>query len=230
MAIIGTFILAFGWFGFNPGSTLAGTDLRIAVVAVNTMIASATGAMAATLWMWWFRTKKPDPSMMCNGMLAGLVAITAPSAFVSAGGAAWIGLIAGVVVVEAVFFFDRLKIDDPVGAISVHGVCGAWGCLSVGLFSDGTYGDGWNGVAGNVKGLFYGGGLSQFWAELIGVITCFVTLSVIAYIIYKIVDKLIGNRVDLTAEIDGLDIPEMGLLGYNGFEMNRLAETTHPKS
>jgi Amt family ammonium transporter len=230
MAIIGTFILAFGWFGFNPGSTLAGTDLRISVVAVNTMLASATGAMAATLWMWWFRTKKPDPSMMLNGMLAGLVAITAPSAFVSAGGAAWIGLIAGIVVVEAVFFFDKLKIDDPVGAISVHGVCGAWGCLSVGLFSDGTYGDGWNGVAGNVKGLFYGGGLSQFWAELIGVITCFVTLSVMAYVIYKIVDVLIGNRVDLAAEIDGLDIPEMGLLGYNGFEMNRLAETTHPKS
>ena len=96
MAIVGTFILAFGWFGFNPGSTLAGTDLRISVVAVNTMLASATGALAATLWMWWFRTKKPDPSMMANGMLAGLVAITAPSAFVSAGGAAWIGLIAGI--------------------------------------------------------------------------------------------------------------------------------------
>ena len=99
MAIIGTFILAFGWFGFNPGSTLAGTDLRIAVVAVNTMLASATGALAATLWMWWFRTKKPDPSMMANGMLAGLVAITAPCAFVSAGGASIIGMISGILVV-----------------------------------------------------------------------------------------------------------------------------------
>src|SRR4029453_5532940 len=98
MAIVGTFILAFGWFGFNPGSTLAGTDLRISVVAVNTMLASATAAVAAPLWMWWFRTKKADPSMMCNGMLAGLVAITAPCAFVSAGGAAVIGLIAGVLV------------------------------------------------------------------------------------------------------------------------------------
>ncbi len=228
MALVGTFILAFGWFGFNPGSTLAGTDLRISVVAVNTMLASATGALAATLWMWWFRTKKPDPSMMANGMLAGLVAITAPCAFVSAGGAAIIGLISGILVVEAVFFFDKLKIDDPVGAISVHGVNGAWGCLSIGLFADGTYGDGWNGVAGTVRGLFYGGGMSQFWAELIGVITCFVTLSIISFIVYKIADKLAGNRVSLETEIGGLDIPEMGLLGYNGFEMDKVAETTHP--
>jgi ammonium transporter, Amt family len=229
MAIIGTFILAFGWFGFNPGSTLAGTDLRISVVAVNTMIASATGALFATLWMWWFRTKKPDPSMMCNGMLAGLVAITAPSAFVSAGGAAWIGIVAGILVVESVFFFDRIKIDDPVGAISVHGVCGAWGCLSIGLFADGTYGDGWNGVAGNVKGLFYGAGFGQLGAEIIGVVTCFVTLSILAYVVYKIADAIVGNRVSLETEIGGLDIPEMGLLGYNGFEMDRLAETSHPK-
>src|SRR5204862_7057607 len=112
--MLGTFILAFGWFGFNPGSSLAGTDLRIAVVAVNTMLASATGALATTLWMWWVRTKKPDPSMMCNGMLAGLVAITAPCAFVRAGGAAIIGLISGVLVVDSVFFFDKLGIDDPV--------------------------------------------------------------------------------------------------------------------
>ncbi len=229
MAIIGTFILAFGWFGFNPGSTLAGTDLRISVVAVNTMLASATGAMAATLWMWWFRTKKPDPSMMANGMLAGLVAITAPSAFVSAGGASIIGLISGILVVESVFFFDKLKIDDPVGAISVHGVNGAWGCLSIGLFADGTYGDGWNGVAGTVKGLFYGGGLSQFWAELIGVITCFVVVGILAYIVYQIAEKLVGNRTPLETEIGGLDIPEMGILGYNGFEMDKLAETSHPR-
>lgn len=228
MAIIGTFILAFGWFGFNPGSTLAGTDLRISVIAVNTMLASATGALAATLWMWWFRTKKPDPSMMANGMLAGLVAITAPSAFVSAGGASIIGLISGVLVVESVFFFDRLKIDDPVGAISVHGVNGAWGCLSIGLFADGTYGDGWNGVAGTVKGLFYGGGFGQLAAEIIGVLTCFVTLSVLSIIVYKIAERLVGNRVSLETEIGGLDIPEMGVLGYNGFEMDKISETTHP--
>jgi ammonium transporter, Amt family len=227
--MLGTFILAFGWFGFNPGSTLAGTDLRIAVVAVNTMLASATGALAATLWMWWFRTKKPDPSMMCNGMLAGLVAITAPCAFVSAGGAAIIGLIAGIIVVESVFFFDKKMIDDPVGAISVHGVNGAWGCLSVGLFADGTYGDGWNGVSGTVRGLFYGGGMSQFWAELIGVTTCFVTLSILSLAVYYIAEKLVGNRVSREDEIEGLDIPEMGVPAYAGIVMDKQAETPMPK-
>src|SRR6266404_3997073 len=225
LVMLGTFILAFGWFGFNPGSTLAGTDLRIAVVAVNTMIASATGALATTLYMWWFKTKKPDPSMMCNGMLAGLVAITAPCAFVSAGGAALIGIVAGILVVESVFFFDRIGIDDCVGAISVHGVNGAWGCLSIGLFADGTYGDGWNGVPGTVRGLFYGGGLGQFWAELIGVTTCFVTLAIISIIVYFIAEKLVGNRTSQEVEIEGLDIPEMGVLGYNGFQMDKDSET-----
>jgi ammonium transporter, Amt family len=230
MAMAGTFILAFGWFGFNPGSTLAGTDLRIAVVAVNTMLAGSTGAMAATLWMWWFRTKKPDPSMMCNGMLAGLVAITAPCAFVSAGGAAVIGLVAGILVVESVFFWDRKKIDDPVGAISVHGVNGAWGCLSIGLLADGTYGDGWNGVAGTVTGLFYGGGLGQFWAELIGVATCFVTLSILSIIVFKISAVLVGgNRVGDEVQIEGLDVPEMGMLGYGGIIMDKQSETPMPR-
>ena len=204
MVMLGTFILAFGWFGFNPGSSLAGTDLRIAVVAVNTMLASATGALAATLWMWWVRTKKPDPSMMCNGMLAGLVAITCPCAFVSAGGASILGLIAGILVVESVFFFDRIGIDDCVGAISVHGVNGAWGCLcpsaclrmadlrpGVGTtFTGSKFADGSYKILADpttapttaldmgVLGLFYGGGMGQFWAELIGVTTCFVTLTV----------------------------------------------------
>ncbi|MGA3287368.1 MAG: ammonium transporter [Bacteroidota bacterium] len=229
MAIIGTFILAFGWFGFNPGSTLAGTDLRIAVVAVNTMLASATGALFATLWMWLVRTKKPDPSMMANGMLAGLVAITAPCAFVTAGGAAIIGLVAGILVVESVFFFDRIKIDDPVGAISVHGVNGAWGCLSIGLFADGTYGDGWNGVAGTVTGLFYGGGLSQFWAEVVGVVTCFITLSILSFIVFKIAEVLFGNRVPIETEIEGLDIPEMGVPGYSGVVLDKRTEDPQPR-
>jgi Amt family ammonium transporter len=226
--MLGTFILAFGWFGFNPGSTLAGTDLRISVVAVNTMLASATGALGATLWMWWVRTKKPDPSMMCNGMLSGLVAITCPCAFVSAGGASLLGLIAGVLVVESVLFFDRIGIDDPVGAISVHGVNGAWGCLSLGLFADGTYGEGWNGVSGTVRGLFYGGGLSQFWAELIGVTTCFVTLSAISIVVYYAVEKLVGNRVSQEVEIEGLDVPEMGVTGYAGMVMDKQSETPMP--
>ncbi len=225
MVMLGTFILAFGWFGFNPGSSLAATDLRIAVVAVNTMLASATGALATTLWMWWFRTKKPDPSMMCNGMLAGLVAITCPCAFVSAGGACIIGIVAGILVVESVFFFDKRGIDDPVGAISVHGVNGAWGCLSLGLFADGTYGDGWNAVSGTVKGLFYGGGLGQFWAELIGVTTCFITLSILSIIVYYLAEMLVGNRVSKEVEIEGLDLPEMGVPGYAGMVMDKQSET-----
>jgi Amt family ammonium transporter len=146
MVMLGTFILAFGWFGFNPGSTLAGTDNRIAIIAVNTMLASAAGTVGTVLVMY-ILTKKFDPSMMCNGMLAGLVAITAPCAFVTSGGAVLLGFIAGVLVVASVFFIERvLKLDDPVGAISVHGVCGAWGLLSVGLFANGSYGGGWGGV------------------------------------------------------------------------------------
>ena len=128
-------------------------------------------------------------------------------------------------VVEAVFFFDKIRIDDAVGAISVHGVNGAWGCLSIGLFADGTYGDGWNGVAGTVTGLFYGGGLSQFWAELIGVTTCFVTVSILSLIVYYIAEKFVGNRVSLEVEIEGLDIPEMGVPGYGGMVMDKNSET-----
>jgi Amt family ammonium transporter len=216
MAMIGTFILAFGWFGFNPGSTLAGTDLRIAVVAVNTMLAGAFGALAATLWMWKVRGGKPDPSMMCNGMLAGLVAITAPCAFVNAPAACLIGVISGLLVVEAAFFIERsLKIDDPVGAIAVHGVNGAWGCLSLGLFADGTYGDGWNGVPGTVTGLFYGN-VSQFVAQCIGVATNVVAIGILAFIVFKLIDITIGLRVKAYVEAEGLDLDEMGGPGYIG--------------
>ena len=228
MVMAGTFILAFGWFGFNPGSTLAGTDFRLAVVAVNTMIAGSTAAIATTLYVW-FKTKKPDPSMMCNGLLAGLVAITAPCAFVSVGGAAIIGIVAGLLVVEAVYFFDKHRIDDAVGAISVHGVNGCWGCLSIGLFADGTYGDGFNGVAGNVTGLFYGGGMSQLWAEVIGVTTCFITVSILSFIVYFIIEKTVGNRVSVEVEIEGLDVPEMGVAGYSGMVMDKQSETPYAR-
>ncbi|MBO0797463.1 MAG: ammonium transporter [Blastocatellia bacterium] len=218
MAIVGTFILAFGWFGFNPGSTLSGTDLRISVIAVNTMLASAAGAFSAMLFMW-LRYGKPDPSMLANGMLAGLVAITAPCAFVTSVSAVIIGLIAGVLVVASVFFVERkLKIDDPVGAISVHGTCGAWGVLSLGLFADGVYGDGWNGVPGAVKGFFYGDG-KQFLAELIGATVCFVFVFSAFYIFFKICDALFGIRVSKEVEIAGLDLPEMGALGYPEFQL-----------
>lgn len=214
MAMVGTFILAFGWFGFNAGSTLAGTDLRIGIVATNTMIASGAGALAATLFML-IRFKKPDPSMMANGLLAGLVAITAPCAFVNSLASFVIGAIAGVLVVAAVFFIDhKLHIDDPVGAVAVHGVNGAWGVLSLGLFADGTYGDGWNGVAGGVKGLFYGDG-GQFVAQTIGTLTCIIFVFALMYGFFKIQHKLFGIRVNAEDEVEGLDTPEMGVLGYD---------------
>ena len=156
MAVLGTFILCFGWFGFNPGSTLAATDNRFAIVAVNTMLASASGALCATLYAK-LKFGKPDPTWMCNGMLAGLVAITAPCAFVSPGIAILIGAVSGFLVIAAALFVETtLKIDDPVGAIAVHGCNGTWGIIALGLFANGTYGEGFNGVPGTVKGLFYG--------------------------------------------------------------------------
>ena len=213
MALLGTFILAFGWFGFNPGSTLAGTDLRISVIAVNTMLASASGTLMATLYVWR-KYGKPDPGMMANGMLAGLVAITAPSGFVNAMGAVVIGAVAGILVVVWYYFMDtKLKIDDPVGAVAVHGVNGFWGVLSLGLFADGKYGDGWNGVAGTVKGLFYGDA-SQFFAELIGGLACFAFVYPVCYLFFKICKATIGLRTSEEEEVAGLDIPEMGVHGY----------------
>jgi len=218
MAIVGCFVLAFGWFGFNAGSTLAGTDLRIGVVAVNTMLASAGGAFAASIYMWLLYGK-PDISMAANGLLAGLVAITAPCAFVTAPVAVLIGVIAGVLLCIAVFFVERtLKIDDPVGAISVHGVNGAWGVLSLGLFADGTYGDGWNGVPGTVKGLLYGDS-SQFLAQCIGTLTNIVYVAAIGYVVFKLLDLTLGLRVDPEHEFEGLDQHEVAVVAYPDFNL-----------
>lgn len=213
MALLGVFILAFGWFGFNAGSTLAGTDLRIAVIAVNTMLASAAGALAG-LFCAWIKYGKPDPTLAANGMLAGLVAITAPCAFVNSVSAVIIGAIAGILLVYGIAFVERtLKVDDPVGAITVHGVNGAWGVLSLGLFADGTYGDGWNGVAGAVRGLFYGDA-SQLAAQTIGTVANFVWVFGSSYVTMKIIGAIIGNRVSAEVEVQGLDIPEMGIPAY----------------
>ncbi len=213
MAALGCFILAFGWFGFNPGSTLAGSDLRIAVVAVNTMLASASGAIFAMLYMW-MRYGKPDPSMAINGMLAGLVAITAPCAFVSSFWAFVIGAFAGVLVCWSVFFLERtMKVDDPVGAISVHGTCGAWGVLSLGIFADGTYGDGFNGVAGTVRGILYGDA-SQLVAQIIGPLANFGFIFGASWLFFKAMDVVMGMRVSPEVELEGLDVPEMGTHGY----------------
>ncbi len=213
MAIIGTFILAFGWFGFNPGSTLAGGDLRIGVVATNTMLAGGAGALFALFYMY-ARGQKADPGMIANGMLAGLVAITAPCAFVTSLSAVIIGAFAGLFVILAYNFVDRkLKIDDPVGAFAVHGVNGAWGVISLGLFADGSYGDGWNGVPGTVKGLFYGDG-SQLGAQLIGTLTCIVFVFTVMYFFFKLLNMVIPLRSKEADEIAGLDIPETGVVGY----------------
>src|SRR5579864_8658648 len=174
--VTGTFILLFGWMGFNPGSTLGATDLRISVVAVNTNLAAVAGSAAALL-LWYFMFGKPDVTMACNGMLAGLVAVTAPCAFISPTSSVIIGVIAGCLVCGGVVFNDRvLRIDDSCGAISVHGLCGWLGAVCVGIFADGTYGSGWNGVGATsylghagqgVTGLIHGD-TRQFWVQLMG--------------------------------------------------------------
>jgi Amt family ammonium transporter len=213
MAVIGTLILAFGWFGFNAGSTLSGADPRIATIAVNTMLASSAGAFTALIAIW-YSLHKPDVAMACNGLLGGLVAITAPCAFVSPAAAVLIGLGAGLLVVRAVSWIERrFRIDDPVGAFAVHGVCGAWGALSVGLFADGTYGAGWNGVAGPVRGLLFGDG-RQLCAQLIGVITNVVFVFPLALGFFRLTGRLLGNRVGAEVEWSGLDSTEMGSEAY----------------
>lgn len=221
--LLGCFILAFGWFGFNPGSTLGASGngcLRIGSIAVNTMIAGCTGSFGALLYMW-VRYGKPDASMAGNGLLAGLVAITAPSGFVNSLAAAIIGWAAGIIVCLSVEFFDRVpKVDDPVGAISVHGVNGLWGVLSVGLFADGrsNYGGSWNGVPGNVTGLFYGDA-GQLVAQLIGIATLIGVIFTLSFVANWIIDVIVGQRVSAKAEIAGLDIPEMGALCYPDFQL-----------
>src|SRR5229473_25881 len=215
--LIGCFILAFGWFGFNPGSTLgasANGNLRIGTIAVATMLAGCTGTFGALLYMWALKGK-PDASMSGNGLLAGLVAITAPSGFVSTFGAAVIGLIAGVLVCLSCAFIENIaKVDDPVGAISVHGTNGLWGVLSIGLFADGTsnYGGSWNGVTGSVTGLFYGDA-SQLAAQLVGISTLLGAVFTLSFAINMVLEYVIGHRVSAETELNGLDIPEMGQLG-----------------
>jgi Amt family ammonium transporter len=177
------------------------------------MMAGTAGCLTV-LAILYAQGKKPDPGMMANGLLAGLVAITAPCAFVNSLSSVIIGAIAGAIVVFTIYLLDvKLKIDDPVGAVAVHGANGAWGVLSLGLFADGSYGDGWNGVPGTVKGLFYGDA-SQFGAQCIGTLTCAVFVFTVMYIFFKISNKITPIRVKEADEIAGLDIPEMGVHGY----------------
>jgi Amt family ammonium transporter len=236
MVVAGTFILAFGWFGFNPGSTLSGTDLRISAVVVNTMLAGIV-ACITSMFTLWAHGLKSDTTMLCNGMLAGLVAITAPCAFVDSKCAAAIGAIAGVLVVLSVFFWEKMGVDDPVGAISVHGVNGTWGVISVGLFANGKYGVGWNGVhrpefgdtaesmaTGTIKdgvtGLFYGDP-SQLYAQLLSAAVVLVFGFVMAMVWFKLSNLIVPLRVSEADEVAGLDGPEMGVLGYPEFTLNR---------
>jgi Amt family ammonium transporter len=223
LVLTGCFILAFGWFGFNPGSTLGASgagNLRIGSIAVNTMLAGCTGSFGAILYMW-MRYGKPDASMSGNGLLAGLVAITAPSGFVNPTGAVIIGFAAGFLVCISVEFIERvMKVDDPVGAISVHGTCGLFGVLAVGLFADGksNYGGSWNGVDGSVTGLFYGDP-GQLVAQVIGISTLVGVVFALSYVFNTLVDVFVGQRVSAEVELEGLDLPEMGALGYPEFQL-----------
>jgi Amt family ammonium transporter len=216
MSVLGTLILAFGWFGFNAGSTLGVTGsggARVALIAVNTMLASSAGLVTALLWVFW-QVRKYDVGMACNGLLAGLVAITGPCAFVSPAAAVLIGVVAGLLVVYAVGLLERrLRIDDPVGAVAVHGVGGAWGAVAVGIFADGTYGEGWNGVAGGVRGLLFGDP-GQLVAQLVGVLVNLLVVGGLAWATFKLTDRLVGNRVPVEVEYTGLDQLEMGADAY----------------
>jgi Amt family ammonium transporter len=219
LAALGVFILWFGWFGFNPGSTFSAHQLRISVIAVNTNLAAAAGALA-TLLLSRFKTGKWDVGMTLNGVLAGLVAITAPCAWVEGWAAIVIGLIAGVIVYCGVKFFDARHIDDPVGAVSVHGLNGLWGLLSVGVFADGTYGL-YSTQPPYVTGLLYGGGAEQLLAQLISVLVVAAWSFGLGYLTFKLMDKAFGIRVLPQEELAGLDIPEHGTPAYPDFVTSR---------
>jgi Amt family ammonium transporter len=242
VAMLGTFILLFGWFGFNAASTLAATDVRFTIVATNTAIAAAVGATIAMFWAMK-RLGKPDPGMMANGMLAGLVAITAPCAFVQPWAAAVIGAVAGVLVIESILFIERRGVDDPVGAISVHGVCGIWGVLSIGLLADGRYGGGWNltdtsATKGQgVTGIFYGSGKflgsgsfgelgwGQLASQAIGALVIIFVMGGIAYAFFKIQARFFKDksiRSPEAEELAGLDRPEMGVLAYDNIQIREV--------
>lgn len=215
LATLGLFILWFGWFGFNAGSTLSAHELRTSVVAVNTMLAASAGSLAAMIFVL-MRTGKFDIGMSINGALAGLVAITAGCAWVEAWAAVVIGLVAGVLVVLGTLALEAMKVDDPVGAVPVHGFNGLWGLLAVGLFADGTYGN-YTTDGPLATGLLYGGGLDQLIAQAIGAVTVAAWAFVLGYAIFKVLDLTIGIRVSPEEEIRGLDIDEHGSPAYSNF-------------
>jgi len=215
LAGLGVFILWFGWFGFNPGSTYDAHHLRISVVAVNTNLAAAAGGLMALLIAHW-KTKRWDTGMLINGILAGLVAVTAPCAWIEGWAAIIIGLIAGALMYGSVKFFEAKGVDDPVGAVSVHGICGLWGLLSIGFFADGTYGN-YSIEAPYATGLFYGGGGEQLLAQFINIVVVAAWAFGMGYLTFKLIDKAFGVRVAPEEELQGLDITEHGTPAYPDF-------------
>jgi Amt family ammonium transporter len=236
---IGTLILAFGWLGLNLGPALAETPERVPVIAVNTLLAAAASTLA-TYAMVMIKFRKPDPSMLCNGMLAGLVAISGPCAYVNPAGAFIVGLVAGILVVYSVLFLEgKIRVDDPVGAISVHGVSGAWGVLSLGLLADGSFGAGLNGVHSTVKGgqeigvtgafgMVFGSPANdwgQLGAQALGAVTCLVFIGIFSYVWFKISGFITPMRSRREDEIAGLDLPEMGAECYADFHLTDKGST-----
>ena len=220
IAAIGAVILWFGWYGFNPGSTLSAMDWEgIGRVAANTTLAACAGGFVAVFFVYP-RSKKWDVGMSINGFLGGLVAITAPCYWVSPGGAVLIGAIAGIVVPLAVDFMEHMRWDDPIGAVAVHGFCGIWGTLSIGLFATGFGIPGPDGAdtSVSVKGLFYGGGAQQLVTQFIGSMTCVVVVFTVAYFIFKMISRIKGPwslRVEKAGELEGLDLFEHGTTAYH---------------
>jgi Amt family ammonium transporter len=222
LAALGAVILWFGWYGFNPGSTLSAMDFEgIGRVAANTTLAACAGGLTAVFFVYP-RSKKWDLGMSLNGFLGGLVAITAPCYWVSAGGAVWIGLVAGIVVPLGVDLLERLRIDDPIGAVAVHMMAGIWGTLSIGLFATGQFGAagpaGPDVSLGTVEGLFYGGGTSQLVIQFIGSVSCIVAVSLASIVVFKIIRSLPGSwnlRLEKELELEGIDITEHGTTAYH---------------
>lgn len=215
VAMIGCFVLYLGWFGFNPGSTMAAEPRLISHICLTTNMAACTGILGATICSW-FLLKKPDLGMTINGCLAGLVAVTAPCAFVSVDSAAMIGLIAGFIVVPAVIFFDKVRVDDPVGACAVHLVNGVWGTFSVGLFAQD-----WVSPNTTGNGLFFGGGTTLLTAQITGIVAAGAYAFIASSIFWLILKYTIGIRVSLHEEIQGLDIGEHGNSAYPDFVIHK---------
>lgn len=220
ISTLGCLILWLGWFGFNPGSTMAADAEAITHILLTTNLAAATGAFAATLTSWQ-QFGKPDLTMIINGVLAGLVAITAPCAFVSLWPAAIIGAIAGIIVVFSVDLFDRWKIDDPVGAISVHLVCGIWGTLAVGLFSAGP-GILYSEDGGPMKGLLLGGSITQLMFQLVGITSVGLLTVLLSGLAWYAMKSTVGIRVSREAELKGLDVSSHGMAAYSDFSVKQV--------